>query len=1210
MACFLFVFYYRLLAVPQSRHEFEGAPLLFCRVRVVVVKRLRGRKARENKMRKVLMSLILMPMMVLAGGNVRLENYHWSDSSNVTQVRGVLHISAGGSLHLVVNGAGTLTFKAQGSFDGFYYFFDKPGDSGGYIRNSGEFTTYKLNIPEGLHTVMWITYDKGYIVNEAWGEVSDITWNGETVKYDTNTQEVDGVVWTYTVADGKASVGDRPWSSAPAVPKTTTGAIAIPSTLGGCPVMCIGDYAFSGCSALTSVTIPASVTSIGEGAFDGCSGVKEYIVEEGNQNYKVISGLLMTKDGKTLIASVNGARIVLSSVTAQQRYPWNGKVDITVVIHGTEADVAQYDCVFAATNSATKAAIPIDHITQNGDDVGAEGVWTRKFIWDAAEDVGEVTVENVELTVDAKPKGVQLWENGPYWAECNVGASQPEECGYYFWWGDTVGYKRNSANNGWVSVKDGSSFSFSSGNCQTYGKNNSQLQSMGYIDVAGNLVAKYDAATAHLGASLRMPTSAEWGELINNCTTTWTTRNGVKGRLVTGKDAYASKSIFFPAAGYGDTSNFDGFGSYGDYWSSMSSDNVNNACGLNFDSGNFYRYDGRRCLGRSVRPVQGFSKATTGVSSEFWLDTRTCARETKATETIAYSSTWEVDDVNAVVEVAVDGVVIKSASGTGVVDWTPIQNGTYLLTHKVKVAGEQVGETLSATFIVTGLNPENPVIEPASGTVFADTLSISMTCASEDATIYYTTDGSEPTKESMVYSRRFRIFDKTTIRARAFYENGDGSDVVTAYYALGQCPDPVIVTEGGETFLHKDNQISIDWECEDGILRYTIDGSDVTETSSEYIRPFMIDDTTVIKAKAFGETYFDSEQVELTATRDWEAVATPNIVAAETFSGTKTMVSISCETEGATIRYTINGSEPNAHSRRYAGSFEVRETTIVKAYATLNDYADSAVATKTIAKVWVIGDSVGLPDHAFTTDGDAQWVNDGGAAMKSGKITHNQTTSMKSTFIGKGKLSFELRTSCEEDDPAYMEYDHAEFLVNGELKLKRDGVHDWEVYEYDFDEGEHSVEWKYVKDTIDDAKYPGEDCIWVRKIVWLPELTCTTEVPVKLSWIREKFGDLGNYYYDYEEKAKETAQNGHKVWECYVAGEEPKDPLSKFTAIITVVDGKPIISWTPEVKDESGRYLRKYTVYGKAKLVDEQWEVVPEGCEGDYNFFKVTVEML
>ena len=37
---------------------------------------------------------------------------------------------------------------------------------------------------------------------------------------------------------------------------------------------------------------------------------------------------------------------------------------------------------------------------------------------------------------------VQLWEGGPYWAETNIDAENPEDYGYYFWWGDTVGYKR------------------------------------------------------------------------------------------------------------------------------------------------------------------------------------------------------------------------------------------------------------------------------------------------------------------------------------------------------------------------------------------------------------------------------------------------------------------------------------------------------------------------------------------------------------------------------------------------------------------------------------------------------------------------------------------------------------------------------------------------------------------------------------------------
>ena len=300
-----------------------------------------------------------------------------------------------------------------------------------------------------------------------------------------------------------------------------------------------------------------------------------------------------------------------TSVTARQRYPWNGKVDIVVTFSGASNDVAEAACTFAATNSATKAALAMAHVADAGTISGSGATWTRRFVWDAAADLGEVKIADVVLAAEAATPlgGVQLWENGPYWAECNVGATKPEEYGYYFWWGDTVGYARNASNNGWVSSRTGASFSFSSGNCPTYRKTTSQLQSAGYIDVTGNLVAKYDAATVHLGAPWRMPTADEIDALVSNCTTAWTTRNGVYGRLVKGKGAFSAKSIFLPAAGRGYGSDLYGPGSDGHYWSSTpDSDFSLYAWDLTFDSGNFYRRRDLRCFGQSVRPVRGFVK--------------------------------------------------------------------------------------------------------------------------------------------------------------------------------------------------------------------------------------------------------------------------------------------------------------------------------------------------------------------------------------------------------------------------------------------------------------------------------------------------------------------------------------------------------------------------------------------------------------------------
>lgn len=80
-----------------------------------------------------------------------------------------------------------------------------------------------------------------------------------------------GITWTYTVSNGKASLGDGFFNTA--VPSTTRGGLTIPSNLGGYPVMSIGSSAFRNCSGHTSVTIGNSVTSIGANAFRDCSGL-------------------------------------------------------------------------------------------------------------------------------------------------------------------------------------------------------------------------------------------------------------------------------------------------------------------------------------------------------------------------------------------------------------------------------------------------------------------------------------------------------------------------------------------------------------------------------------------------------------------------------------------------------------------------------------------------------------------------------------------------------------------------------------------------------------------------------------------------------------------------------------------------------------------------------------------------------------------------
>ena len=293
-----------------------------------------------------------------------------------------------------------------------------------------------------------------------------------------------------------------------------------------------------------------------------------------------------------------------------QSHPYSGKATVEYTIGGTlPANAVAEFTISTDDRSAT--------FTQKDIVTGAN----TNVIDFASSFGGALLLTNASfvVTIAEGLGGVQLWENGPYWAECNVGATSPEEYGYYFWWGDTVGYIRTGGaltsnflhpeyytNVTWVSSMGGqmgnSPFTTS---CPTYEKENAELLSAGYIDSTTNLVAAHDAATAHLGAPWRMPTSAEIEALVSNCTTMWITTNGVNGRLVTGTGAYANRSIFLPAAGFGSKSNFYDPGSQGNFWTSTPiSDFSNNAGDLFLSSGYFQGRDSSRYCGQVVRPVR------------------------------------------------------------------------------------------------------------------------------------------------------------------------------------------------------------------------------------------------------------------------------------------------------------------------------------------------------------------------------------------------------------------------------------------------------------------------------------------------------------------------------------------------------------------------------------------------------------------------------
>ena len=329
----------------------------------------------------------------------------------------------------------------------------------------------------------------------------------------------------------------------------------------------------------------------------------------------MIAGLAAILGGPAAVPAQAAPEV--TDVAAKQRYPWNGLVDITCNVTGIDGETNGLKFAVAAVmpDSGNARSARNFWVVQGGTNSTDREVHTNgsyRLLWDARADLGIVRYTNmvVRVNFDTHEK-VQLWEGGPYWATTNIGAENPEDYGYYFWWGDTVGYRREG--NAWVAT-DGSSsnFSFGSGNIPTFNKTPATLQSEGWV-VSENgtyvLAPEHDAAQVQWGGGWRMPTYQELNDLCyNKCDWTWTTQNGVNGYVVRGRGDYASASIFLPCAGYGYGASLLYSGSSGDYWSSVPYSADSFAYELDFLSSRHYTYSYYRGNGFSVRPVQGFAQ--------------------------------------------------------------------------------------------------------------------------------------------------------------------------------------------------------------------------------------------------------------------------------------------------------------------------------------------------------------------------------------------------------------------------------------------------------------------------------------------------------------------------------------------------------------------------------------------------------------------------
>lgn len=167
----------------------------------------------------------------------------------------------------------------------------------------------------------------------------------------------------------------------------------------------------------------------------------------------------------------------------------------------------------------------------------------------------------------------------------------------------------------------------------------------------------------------------------------------------------------------------------------------------------------------------------------------------------------------------------------------------------VAIKGNQASEIGTFTYMQE-TPPEAVTATPDDGTVFVGSQIVTLSTATAGATIRYTTDGTDPTTSSPVYSGAFTISATTQVRAIAVSASGVASGVSTFSYVLQGDTEPPQATPPSGTEFETVANITLTTGTAGADIHFTVDGSDPTTSSTLYTGPIPLVATTTIRAFA------------------------------------------------------------------------------------------------------------------------------------------------------------------------------------------------------------------------------------------------------------------------------------------------------------------------------------------------------------------------
>lgn len=345
--------------------------------------------------------------------------------------------------------------------------------------------------------------------------------------------------------------------------------------------------------------------------------------------------------------------------------------------------------------------------------------------------------------------------------------------------------------------------------------------------------------------------------------------------------------------------------------------------------------------------------------------------------------------------------------GTLYVSGTPVLiTETTTLKAKAFKTGWNPSGTTSGLYTITG-QVQIPVFSHVSGS-YAEGFDVSISSATPGATIYYTTDGQNPTEASTQYIGVITISANTILKARAYLNSWTPSEIATVSYIInGRVSAPVILPAAST--YHVAQTISILAYPNDAQIYYTTDGSDPDQSSTLYEGPFQITKSTLVRARAYKNPDW---LPSLITDADYilQVVAPAFDLSAGQYAEEK-ILNLSVVDPLAWIRYTINGANPDESSILYEGPITINANMTIRARAYRLGWSPSQIVTN----AYIINGRLAMPSFSviatnhnvpftvtisaqsganvyYTTDGS---IPDASSTPYSGAITIDRITTLK-----------------------------------------------------------------------------------------------------------------------------------------------------------------------------------------------------------------------